>query len=119
MAVWLGLLHFSTAVAHAQDGNSSNAANSPLTPSITFNFQDYYVPDLVGLPDREANQYLQRGLLPYNLFGMQQLFRYTLPVATAPTFPRGSETGLGDPFWLISPCCRPSRATSRWRWDHC
>ncbi len=29
---------------------------------------------------------------------MQQLFRYTLPVATAPMFPRGSETGLGDLF---------------------
>jgi hypothetical protein len=39
------------------------------------------VPDLVGLPDRGANHYLQRGLLPYKLFGMQQLFRYTLPVA--------------------------------------
>jgi hypothetical protein len=94
VVLWSGL-QFSTAIAQAQD---SNAANSPLTPSITVNFHDYYVPDIIDLPDREANQYLQRGLLPYQLFGMQQLFRYTLPVATAPTFPRGSETGLGDLF---------------------
>src|SRR5687767_12271326 len=73
VGMWLGLQ--STAAAQAQEGNASNAANSPLTPSITFNFQDYYVPDIVGLPDREANQYLQRGLLPYKLFDTQQLFR--------------------------------------------
>ena len=97
VGVWLGL-QLTAAVAQAQDTNASNNANSPLTPAITFNFQDYYVPDIIGLPDREANQYLQRGLLPYDLFGMQQLFRYTLPLATAPTFPGGSETGLGDLF---------------------
>jgi hypothetical protein len=72
----------------------------PLTPSITVNFHDYYVPDIIALPGREANQYLQRGLLAYELFGMQQLFRYTLPIATAPTFPSGSETGLGDLFLI-------------------
>jgi hypothetical protein len=91
---WPGL------AAHAQDGDASNAANNPLTPSITVNFHDYYVPDIIGQPDREANQYLQRGLMPHKLFGLPQLFRYTLPVATAPTFPRGSQTGLGDLFLI-------------------
>jgi hypothetical protein len=46
-------------VARAQKGDAANAANNPLTPSITFNFHDYYVPDIIGLSDREANQYLQ------------------------------------------------------------
>src|SRR6188508_3703337 len=89
---------FPSLVAWAQGGDTSNAANNPLTPSITFNFQDYYFPSLFGVPDRDANQYLQRGLIPHKLFGTPQLFRYTLPVATAPAFPRGSETGLGDLF---------------------
>ena len=89
---------FPSLVAWAQGGDTSNAANNPLTPSITFNFQDYYFPSLFGVPDRDANQYLQRGLIPHKLFGTPQLFRYTVPVATAPAFPRGSETGLGDLF---------------------
>jgi hypothetical protein len=88
----------SPVAAQAQGGDAANAANNPLTPSITVNFQDYYVPEIISLPDRDSNQYLQRGLIPHKLFGAPQLFRYTLPVATAPTFPRGSETGLGDLF---------------------
>jgi hypothetical protein len=87
--------------ASAQDAGddvhaSVNDANNPLTPKITINFQDYFVPSLKGIPDRQANQFLFRGLIPSDLFGAPQLFRFTLPIATAPDFPRGSVTGIGD-----------------------
>jgi len=83
--------------ASAQRHEDVNAANNPLTPKITINFHDYYVPELSGLPgDRYANQFLLRGLVPSDMFGAPQLIRFTLPVATAPEFPDGYVTGLGD-----------------------
>lgn len=81
----------------AQEHEDVNAANNPLTPKITINFHDYYVPELSGLPgNRYANQFLLRGLVPSDMFGAPQLIRFTLPVATAPEFPTGYTTGLGD-----------------------
>ncbi len=77
-------------------GNTQNDANNPLSPKITLNLQNYYVPSYYGLNDRQANQLLLRGLLPHDLGGAPQLFRFTLPIADAPTFPDGSDTGLGD-----------------------
>lgn len=80
--------------AFGQD--AQNAANNPLTPKITINLQDYYIPSLYGAPGFDANQFLLRGIVPHDLFGAPQLFRFTLPVVTNPTFPDGSDTGLGD-----------------------
>ncbi|WP_244538114.1 hypothetical protein [Mesorhizobium sp. YR577] len=82
--------------ATAQEHEDVNAANNPLTPKITINLHDYYVPELTDLPNRYANQFLLRGLIPSDLFGAPQLVRFTLPVATAPEFPDGYVTGLGD-----------------------
>ena len=76
-------------MASAQEHEAVNAANNPLTPKVTINFHDYYVPELTDLPDRYANQFLFRGLIPMDLFGAPQLLRFTLPVATAPDFPTG------------------------------
>lgn len=84
----------STGAANAEDGQ--NDANNPLTPKITFNLQDYYIPSMYGAPGFDANQFLLRGLIPSDIGGAPQLFRFTLPIATAPTFPEGSTTGLGD-----------------------
>jgi hypothetical protein len=74
----------------------ANAANNPLTPKITLNLQDYFLPSLNRLDGRSANQGLLRGLVPADTFGVPQLIRFTLPVATNPAFPNGSNTGLGD-----------------------
>jgi hypothetical protein len=84
-----------TGSSSAQE-NSQNEANNPLTPKITLNLQDYYDPSLWGVPGRDANQFLLRGLIPSDLFGAPQLMRFTMPIATAPTFPSGSATGSGD-----------------------
>lgn len=81
--------------AWAQD--SVNEANNPLTPKITVNLHDYFVPSLNRLDGRAANQTLLRGLVPAEAFGLPQLVRFTLPVAvTNPTFPSGTTTALGD-----------------------
>jgi len=73
-----------------------NAANNPLTPKVTINIQDYVTPELNREPGRTANQFLLRGVLPMDTFGVPQLLRVTLPVNTTPTFPSGSATGLSD-----------------------
>lgn len=83
--------------ASAQEHEDVNAANNPLTPKITINFQDYYIPSFIGAPgDPEANQFLLRGLIPSDMWGLPQLLRFTLPVATSPDTPSGYVTGLGD-----------------------
>jgi hypothetical protein len=73
-----------------------NAANNPLTPKVTINIQDYVTPELNREPGRTANQFLLRGVLPIETFGVPQLVRVTLPIDTNPTFPSGSATGLSD-----------------------
>lgn len=83
--------------ADAQEHQDVNDANNPLTPKITVNFHDYYVPGLIDTPgDPETNQFLLRGLIPSDMWGLPQLLRFTLPIATAPDVPTGYVTGLGD-----------------------
>ncbi|UAL10177.1 hypothetical protein [Caulobacter segnis] len=84
------------AAAGGHEAAGSNQANNPLQPSLMLSAQDYYVPSFYGLPDRWANQGLIRGLMPQKTFGHVQLTRFTLPVATSPTFPGGHDTGIGD-----------------------
>lgn len=81
----------------AQEHEDVNAANNPLTPKITINLQDYYIPSFVDTPGHpEANQFLLRGLVPSGMWGLPQLLRFTLPIATSLDVPSGYVTGLGD-----------------------
>jgi hypothetical protein len=105
LSAWLGAVApVAASVASADpvsaDGNSVddalNAANNPLTPKITVNLQDYFSPVLNREPGRTSNEFLTRGLIPSDTFGLPQLVRVTLPVYTNPTDPTGSVTGLGD-----------------------
>ena len=84
--------------ALAQEAHQSvNDANNPLTPKITLNLHDYYIPDFIGVPqDVHANQFLLRGLVPSDAFGLPQLMRFTLPVATSPEAGGGYVGGIGD-----------------------
>ncbi len=85
-----------------------NAANNPLTPKVTINLQDYFLPSLNRLDGRSGNQFLLRGLVPSDAFGVPQLIRFTLPVVTSPAFPSGTDTGLGD-FALFDLVMIPSK----------
>ena len=76
-------------------GGAQNDANNPLTPKITINLQDYFIPSLYGIPG-QANQFLLRGLVPHDLFGAPQMLRFTLPLVTTPTGLDSSVTGIGD-----------------------
>lgn len=83
-AVATAILGSATAAA-AQEHQDVNDANNPLTPKITFNLQDYYVPSFIDVPGHpHANQFLLRGLVPSDMFGVPQLLRFTLPIATSP-----------------------------------
>jgi hypothetical protein len=85
----------SPAFAQHPDHDAVNDANNPLTPKITINLQDYYIPEFFGAPGH-ANQFLFRGLIPWKLGDSGQLFRFTVPLASAPDFGGGYDTGLGD-----------------------
>ena len=87
--------HYATS-AHGQDASAVNDANNTLTPKITVNLQNYCTPSFYGLPDKDANNFLLRGLIPMRVAGVVNLLRFTLPLSTVPAFPHGYETGLGD-----------------------
>ena len=74
---------------------SQNEVNNPLTPKNTIFLQNYYVPDLAGIQDKDANTFQLQGLFPHQIGGPDQLFRFTLPLVTTP-FEGGQATGLGD-----------------------
>jgi len=93
-AAVLGLLLSYSATAQQASSEQANEANNPLTPKITINFQDQWAPELYDSSE-DTNAFLFRGLIPHRLFGPGQLFRFTLPVVTAPTA-NGNTTGLGD-----------------------
>jgi hypothetical protein len=84
-----------TAGAQQPPAADVNAANNPLTPSITFNVHDQWSPDLYDV-DPGSNALLLRGVIPHTLGGRGQLFRYTMPIVTAPDGLGGTVTGLGD-----------------------
>ncbi|NKK75450.1 hypothetical protein GFM13_35230 [Rhizobium leguminosarum bv. viciae] len=96
-SIALALACATAAVAQEVHHDTVNEANNPLTPKITINLQDYYIPTFNDVPgDPHANQFLLRGLIPSDLFGAPQLFRFTLPLATSPDPSGGYVTGLGD-----------------------
>lgn len=86
--------------------NAQNEANNPLTPKITFNLHDYFVPSFFGLDDRTSNQLLIRGVVPHKVGELPQLFRFTFPVVQAPTGIDDTQTGVGDLTlidWFVLP----------------
>ena len=89
---FLGLL-VSTPFSAAQEDTPSAAveANNPLADIRAFNVQNYYIPELSGLPDSQANTFWLRYAQPFGKW----LFRGSLPVARLPT-PEGNTSGLGD-----------------------
>jgi len=93
-AVALALFPVVVAAQQADPGSTANDANNPLTPKITLNIHDQWEPSLYGTDDH-TNAVLFRGVIPNAAFGVPQLFRYTLPVVTAPTA-TGTTTTVGD-----------------------
>jgi hypothetical protein len=96
LSFWSLLVASVAAQQPDEQSGGANEANNPLTPKITINLQDYYTPSFLGLPNKSANQFLLRGLLPHDLFGAPQLFRFTIPLANVPAPPGGQATGIGD-----------------------
>jgi hypothetical protein len=71
------------------DTTMNGAGRSPI------NFHDQWAPELYDVGEG-SNAFLFRGVVPYKLGGIAQLFRYTLPVVTAPDATGDTVTGLGD-----------------------
>jgi hypothetical protein len=64
----------------------NGAGRSPI------NFHDQWAPELYDVGEG-SNAFLFRGVVPYKLGGIAQLFRYTLPVVTAPDAMGDTVTG--------------------------
>ncbi len=74
-----------------------NDTNNPLNPAVTLNFHNFYVPDLGGPFERDANAFFFRGLFPFLIGDVPNLVRFSIPVITEPTLrDDGHTTGWGD-----------------------
>lgn len=95
-ALWFAAAFCASVTGAFAQETSQNQINNPLTPKDTFFLQDYYVPDLAGAPGEDANRLQLQGLFPHQIGGPEQLFRFTLPLATTTPTQAGEVTGLGD-----------------------
>ena len=70
------------------------AANNPLANMTSYQLQNYYAPDLFGLPDESSNTAWLRFVKPFGKW----LLRASLPLSTVPntTTTTDSVSGLGD-----------------------
>jgi hypothetical protein len=68
------------------------AANNPLANMTSFQLQNYYSPELYGLPDESSNTAWLRFVKPFG----KVLVRASLPLSTVPTGTTESASGLGD-----------------------
>ncbi len=82
------------APAQEQDGeNLSQAANDPTAPLMAFQLQDSYSPSVFNTGGASQNFVQFRAAIPFELGGVQNIFRVTLPYFT--DTPSG-KTGLSD-----------------------
>jgi hypothetical protein len=75
--------------------NDLAQANNPLANFVAFNVQNYWIPELYGLPDETANTMWLRGVVPVDRW----IIRASAPVATVPSpdpAALDSVSGLGD-----------------------
>jgi hypothetical protein len=94
----------------AQEGPSEQdlkQANNPLASVTAVNVQNYYIPELSGLPDETANTAWLRYVTPFGRW----LFRASLPISTVPTGGGESESGLGDLNAFAAYITTPSTST--------
>lgn len=90
------LILFVNQFAHAEASSEEmNKSNSPLTPSVSVNFQDYITSSIYGTDD-SANTFLLRGAMPLKIGGLPQIVRATLPYSTMPGINGGTVNGFGD-----------------------
>lgn len=79
----------------ADSNASSNAANSPTEPRLTFQYWNYYAPSL-NENSNEAENGIGRILIPFQVDGIQQIFHIVPTVVTDPNSISGPRTGFGD-----------------------
>ncbi len=82
----------SAAAQEAGGENLSQAANDPTAPLMAFQLQDSYAPSVYGT-DGTQNFVQFRAAIPFELGGVQNIFRVTLPYFTQT--PSG-KSGLSD-----------------------
>lgn len=71
----------------------SQAANDPTAPLMAFQFQDSYSPSVYNTDGASQNFLQFRAAIPFEVWGLQNIFRLTLPYFT--DTPSGN-TGISD-----------------------
>jgi hypothetical protein len=89
---WSALTSITQSARAGISATQMSKANNPLADLNGFNFHNYYMPSLFGVPDSVANTMYLR---PVMVTG-RQIIRGTLPVATASAGGGEYRSGLGD-----------------------
>lgn len=94
LSAWLGSTIGLPAATWAQPSADDLAAQAtdPTASLMSFQFYDWYTPTYHGTDD-SSNQLVFRAAIPFDMLGLPNIFRVTLPyVTSSPT----GESGLGD-----------------------
>jgi hypothetical protein len=83
------------AEARADNASDSNSSNNPVEPKLTLEYWNYYALSLNKL-NGDAENGEGRVLIPFKVYGIQQVFHIDPPIVTAPAATSGPRTGLGD-----------------------
>lgn len=93
----LSLLTFSTCAQAQSQADVAAQANNPLAQIKALNFQNYYIGELTGDTDKDANQFILRYAQPFSIGQSQWLMRLSVPVNTLPVGENMSAiTDMGD-----------------------
>ena len=88
----LSLVWVATAAMAEDEPMGDAQANNPLADFVAVNVQNYYIPELSGLDNQNANIFWLRYAQPFGKW----LMRASLPVNRVPTGPGETTSGLGD-----------------------
>ena len=104
LAIMATILFLGATTAHGQtsgtstttesEADSTNAATNPVTPKVTLQAWNNWLPRPSGTGGRGGNSLLSRNIIPVKIFGVTNLFHVEEPIDTNQAVPGGTQTGL-------------------------
>ena len=79
----------------SDNASATNASNDPLTPKVTVQMQNFAMPLVQGRDSHGSDEELLRLYVPFEIGGVQNMFRVYAPIDSVPG------TGVGSGDWTV------------------
>jgi hypothetical protein len=90
-----------TSTTTESEADLTNAATNPVSPKVTLQTWDNWLPRPSGTGGRGGNSLLSRNIIPVKIFGVTNLFHVEEPVNTNSTVPGGTQTKRAGRFFKM------------------